>query len=76
MHVSLYTIPAEFVCQADKFAHVISSAVNCVNFISRRVNHRQVNIFHEYIDVQYGNLKHLYGDGWLSEGKVLKRFYK
>ena len=54
----------------------MSKVASSINFIkSRALNHLQFKEFLEDVEAEYGDLVYYCEVGWLSKGKMLKRFY-
>ena len=58
------------------FAQVMKKVVQCVNCImARRLNHRKLKAFMEYLDCDYPDVVYFSAVRWLSGAATLKRFW-
>ncbi|XP_068580201.1 general transcription factor II-I repeat domain-containing protein 2-like [Cebidichthys violaceus] len=71
-------IHRESLCgKALKMEHVMSIIALAVNLIrAKGLNHRQFKSFLEEVGTEYGDLPHHTEVRWLSQGKVLERFFQ
>ena len=71
-------IHQESLCgKALKMEHVMSIITRAVNFIGARgLNHRQFKSFLAELNSDYGDLPYHTEVRWLSQGKVLERFFE
>uniref|UniRef100_A0A8C8SQM6 SPIN-DOC-like zinc-finger domain-containing protein n=1 Tax=Pelusios castaneus TaxID=367368 RepID=A0A8C8SQM6_9SAUR len=63
-------------CKSLKWDSVMKVVVSCVNFIrAHALNHRQFQEFLSELNVAYEDILYHTEVRWLSQGRVLKRFY-